>query len=81
MIVSICRCWCAVALRSPKGMKFHTYCPDAVTNAVFSLDVAFPGPPSASHIRVCQKDDVRSCDDSHSAPAMAINVASIRGSG
>ena len=62
-------------------MKFHTYWPDGVTNAVLSLELTPSAPPSASHMRVCQKDEVRSCDESQLAPAMAISVASMRGRG
>ena len=70
-----------MAFLSPKGMKFHAYWPEGVTNAVFSNEVARPSAPSAAHIRVCQKEDVRSCEDIQSAPDRASSTESMRGSG
>ena len=49
-----------VALRRLKGMQFQQHWPDAVTKAVFSLELDLPGAPSAAHMRVCQNEEVRS---------------------
>ena len=78
---ALCGTATEVAFFSPKGMKFHAYWPEGVTNAVFSLEEQEVAVPSAEHMRVCQNDEVRSWEDIHFAPASACTTESIRGSG